>query len=103
MCSIWSIALPQTEHLPDYSSAMYLYIVILVAMIIFQQSCYSKSMQYNTVGVVSVLNYMAIPLGYLLDWAIIGESFDSLELVGAGIIFGINIVIATLRIRGQID
>jgi hypothetical protein len=51
---------------------MYLCIVILAAMIIFQQSCFSKSMQYNTVGVVNVLNYMAIPLGYLLDWAIIG-------------------------------
>jgi len=51
---------------------MYFYIAVLAAMIMFQQSCFSKSMQFNTVGVVNVLNYMAIPLGYLLDWAILG-------------------------------
>jgi len=60
-------------------------------------------MQYNTVGACNVIDYMAMPLSYLLDWAIVGQKFENLELVGAGLIFGINILIAILRIRGQID
>ena len=45
---------------------------------------------------------MAIPLGYLLDWVVVGQKFDSLEIIGAGLIFGVNTVIACLRIFGVI-
>jgi hypothetical protein len=41
---------------------------------------------------------MAIPLGYLLDWLIIGQKMNELELLGASLIFGMNVTIASLRI-----
>ena len=103
MSSIWSLVPFHTDKSPIYSFQMYLCVLALAAMIIFQQSFFSKSMQYNSVGAVNVLNYMAIPFGYFLDWILMGQTFDGLELIGAGLIFGINIVIATLRIKGYID
>ena len=60
-------------------------------------------MQYNSVGIIQVLLYLAIPLGYLLDWIFIGRDFEALELAGAGIICVINILITSLRLCGYIE
>ena len=63
----------------------------------------AKSMQYNTVGAVSILAYLAIPFGYFLDWICFNREFGVLELVGAGIICVANIVISFMRVKGYID
>ena len=63
----------------------------------------AKSMQYNTVGGASILLYLAIPFGYFLDWICFDRAFGGLELGGAGLICGANIVISFLRVRGIID
>ena len=60
-------------------------------------------MEYNTVGIVQVILYLAIPFGFFLDWAVLNEPMDAMELGGAGVICALNIVIATLRVKGIID
>jgi len=60
-------------------------------------------MSYNTIGMISVLMYLAIPLGYTLDFVFLDGTFGTIELIGAGIICFFNIGIATLRIKGIIE
>ena len=63
----------------------------------------TKSMQYNTVGVVQVFLYLAIPFGYFLDWLVLDQPMSGMELGGAGVICTLNIVIASLRVKGIIE
>ena len=63
----------------------------------------AKSMQFNTVGVASILLYLAIPMGYFLDWICFNRAFGKLELGGAGLICGANIGISFMRVKGYID
>jgi len=63
----------------------------------------TASMSYNTIGMVSVLMYLAIPLGYFLDYLFLNGAFGTIELVGAGIICVFNIGIAVMRIKGVIE
>ena len=51
----------------------------------------------------AILLYLAIPEGYLLDYFIYGTEFGGLEILGACIIVGVNVLIASLRIFGIID
>lgn len=60
-------------------------------------------MEYNTVGIVQVILYLAIPFGCFLDWAVLNQPMNAMELGGAGVICGLNILITTLRIKGIID
>ena len=50
-----------------------------------------------------MLNYLAIPFGYVLDWVVVGQHLDRLELLGTLLIFGINVTLASLRTIGKID
>ena len=61
------------------------------------------AMKYNSIGMVSVLLYLAIPMGYFLDWLCLGKKFGGLELGGAAIICFVNIGIAVCRVKGYID
>ena len=63
----------------------------------------NASMRYNTVGMVAVLMYLAIPMGYLLDFIFLNGTFGTLELCGAGLICFFNIGIAVMRIKGCIE
>lgn len=63
----------------------------------------TNSMQYNSVGMVGIILYMAIPLGYFLDVIFFGVTMDSLEIIGATIIVLTNCTIAGLRIKGIIE
>lgn len=63
----------------------------------------SKSMEYNTVGIVQVILFLAIPFGYFLDWAVLNQPMGAMELGGAAVICSCNILIATLRVKGIID
>ena len=65
---------------------MFLMIVFGVVVYIGQQGTMAKSMQYNTVGAASILLYLAIPMGYFLDWIVFSRAFGALELAGAGVI-----------------
>ena len=47
--------------------------------------------------------YLAIPFGCFLDWAVLDQPMNSMELGGAAIICTLNILIATLRVKGIID
>jgi drug/metabolite transporter (DMT)-like permease len=60
-------------------------------------------MQYNSVGMIGIILYMAIPLGYFWDIILFDASMGILEIAGATIIVLTNISIASLRIKGIID
>lgn len=51
------------------------------------------SMNYNSIGMMQVICYLAIPIGYILDYLVFGTEFGTVEIAGALIIFGVNIVI----------
>jgi drug/metabolite transporter (DMT)-like permease len=59
---------------------------------------FSLSWQYNSIGIIAVLIYLAIPLGYFLDWLFLGRDFSTNELIGAGLICVVNIIIVSLRL-----
>lgn len=74
------------------------------ALLIFaEQNLITNSMKYNTVGSVMLIMYLLIPFGYFLDWLVVGQQFEGLELVGAAIICLTNIVINWLRLKGYIE
>ena len=104
-CPIWSLAIPVTKavNLTSYTTSLYLAVFGLAMVGFCQQALISKAMQYNTVGIVQVILYLAIPFGYFLDWAVLGQGMNAMELAGAGVICGLNILIATLRIKGIIE
>ncbi len=102
MNSVWGFVLPPLKP-TEYSIEFYISMAGLGLLLTLQQSCFSKSMSYSTVGAVSVINYLLIPIGYFLDWLVIGQQFDTLDLIGGGLICATNIVIATLRIYGVIN
>jgi len=60
-------------------------------------------MQYNSVGGVGIILYLAIPLGYFLDSIVFGTTMNLLEILGAFIIVLTNICIAAMRIKGIIE
>ena len=102
---IWSMISPITkaDELPNYSWLCFLFILVTVLISFIQQGTMAKSMQYNNVGMASILLYLAIPIGYFLDWICFDRAFGSLELGGAGLICGANILISFLRVFGYIE
>ena len=105
LCSSWTLVAPDKniEHFPIYDTSLYLLLILTVACGFFYLASISKSMQYNTVGVVQVILYLAIPFGYFLDWLFFGLSIGNLEIWGAVLICLLNIVIAVLRIKNIIS
>jgi drug/metabolite transporter (DMT)-like permease len=59
-------------------------------------------MKFNKAGAIGTIIYLSIPVGYALDWFIVGQEFHVLDIVGAAIITMTNVTIATLRIKGLI-
>ena len=104
-CPIWSLAMPVTKpmNLTHYSVTLYLAIFGLACLEFCHLTAITKSMEYNTVGIVQVILYLCIPFGCFLDWAVLDEPMGGMELGGAAVICGLNIVIATLRLKGIIE
>ena len=104
-CPLQSLFIPVTKaaELTLYGWELYLATFGLAVVAFLQQASISKSMEYNTVGVVQIIMYLCIPFGCFLDWAVLDQPMGLLELCGAAVICGINIIIATLRIKGIID
>lgn len=73
-------------------------VALIVIVYYCQQGTMAKSMQYNTVGAASILLYLAIPVGYFLDWIVFDRNFGALELGGAAIICASNIIISVMRV-----
>ena len=90
-------------ELPLYGKELYLALFGLACLEFCHLSAQTKSMEYNTVGVVQVIFFLCIPLSYFLDWAVLKEPMGAMELGGAAIICGINILITTLRLKGLIE
>ena len=105
LAPVWSTLAPTTEveQLPVYSLSMFLTVVFGVLVYNTEQVIIAKSMQYNTVGAASIIMYLAIPIGYFLDWIVFDRDFGGLELGGAGVICLSNIVISFMRVKGYID
>ena len=91
------------ESSPDYSVFLYLTMVGACFAFSAQNGLMTISMEYCTIGMVSVLLYLAIPMGYLLDWIFLSTKFGVLELTGAAIICFVNVLISVLRVQGIID
>ena len=54
-------------------------------------------------GSVAVINYLAIPFSYFLDYLFFGRPLGWIELTGAAIIFITNVFITYARIKKWID
>ena len=72
LAPIWSqaILVRQTvETTPIYDKGL-LYLTMIGASLLlsFQNAAMTISMKYNTLGIVAILLYLAIPFGYLLDF-----------------------------------
>ena len=104
-CPVWSIATPVSKAVDVtlYGYELYLSMFGLAIIYFIEQAAISKSMEYNTVGVVQVIMYLCIPFGFFLDWAILDQPMGGMALGGAGVICGLNILINSLRIKGYIE
>ena len=104
-CPIWSLIIPikKAVDFALYGHELYLAVFGLALVAFSQQATMAKSMQYNTVGIVQVILYLAIPFGCFLDWAILNQPMSGMEMAGAAVICTLNITIATLRVKGIID
>ena len=104
-CPIWLLVIPiqKATDLTLYGYELYLAIFGLALVYFVQQSTMAKSMEYNTVGIVQVILYLAIPFGCFLDWAVLNQPMSAMEMGGAAVICFLNISIATLRIKKIID
>jgi drug/metabolite transporter (DMT)-like permease len=99
--AIWGFVAPQNKPtVRGYD--FYLCTVGLSVLLTLQQSSFVKSMKFNKAGAIGTIIYLSIPVGYALDWFIVGQEFHVLDIVGAAIITMTNVTIATLRIKGLI-
>lgn len=94
----WGFFLPQ-EIETNRSLEFYLYCVAMTLMMVCSQPCYVLAMKYIRPGTVAVLNFLGIPLGYLIDWMVLNQDFGYMELTGAVIIFGTNVAIGLIKAR----
>mmetsp|Transcript_10204 Transcript_10204/g.17191 ORF Transcript_10204/g.17191 Transcript_10204/m.17191 type:complete len:83 (+) Transcript_10204:1182-1430(+) len=78
--------------------------MILAALIQFAFSvCMTVSFKYLTATLSGVLIYLAIPFGFILDYLIFGTIISRMEIIGASLIVGVNVVLATLKGSGVIN
>ena len=86
-----------------YSLTVYGFLFVTIMLQASAVMLFCASWKYNTVGTSAVLVYLAIPIGYFFDWLFIGREISSLEILGALIIFGTNIIIVSLRLLKKIN
>ena len=60
----------------------------------------TRSMKFITAGMAAILTYIAVPIGYILDYFFLGTHVGYLELIGAFIIVGSNVIIGILVFKG---
>ena len=71
---------------------MYVFIAAIAVAFVTQQFLWISSMRFNTAVEVTPLMYFSIPIGYVLDILIFGVEIQTLEVIGACVIFFSNII-----------
>ena len=102
MNAVWGFVSPTTKQ-TIYSTDLYLWTFGLAMVQVLQQICGIISMKYNRAGYQSTISFLVIPFGYFLDWLVVEQKLDALELIGAAIICVTNMGITTMRLKGIID
>ena len=100
--SIWSFA-QQRETFPLYSPVMFAFLVGQALVLFLMQVSMTVAYKYVTAAVSSVIIYVNIPMGYLLDYLFFGKVIGKLETVGACLIVGVNVTLGFLKGRGYIS
>ena len=63
----------------------------------------TKSFSIITAGMAGILIYIAVPIGYILDYLFFNTHIGLLEIIGVCIIVGTNVVIGILLYYGVIS
>lgn len=67
------------------------------------QMLMTKSFTMISAGMASILIYIAVPIGYILDYLFLHTPIGLLEIIGVCVIVGTNVVIGTLLYFGVIS
>ena len=67
------------------------------------QMLMTKSFSIITAGMAGILIYIAVPIGYILDYLFLHTQIGLLEIIGVCIIVGTNVVIGVLLYFGVIS
>lgn len=63
----------------------------------------TKSFKFITAGMAGILIYIAVPIGYVLDYLFLHTQIGGIEILGVGIIVGTNVIIGFLLYFGVIS
>jgi drug/metabolite transporter (DMT)-like permease len=96
--SLWEFGRPSPK-VTLYSGEMYLWALVIGLIFVAQQSLFTAALSFTEAGGLAVINYLAIPFSYFLEWVFIARSLTPLELVGAAIIFFTNVFITVARLK----
>lgn len=87
----------------EYSLELYLWTFAMGVIFVVQQSLFVVALKIVGAGSVAVINYLAIPFSYFLDFLFFGRAFGVMELAGGCLIFLTNVLITWARIKKYID
>ena len=92
---VWSF-FQQREFMPKYDTVLILYILGIGFCFFVMQMMMTKAFRFISAGMAGILIYVAVPMGYILDYLFLHTKIGTLEIIGVGIIVGSNIVIGFL-------
>jgi drug/metabolite transporter (DMT)-like permease len=99
---LWSF-LQQRQTYPIYDWTLFLYILGIGLAFYGVQMLMTKSFKFITAGMAGILIYIAVPIGYILDYAFLGTRIGLIEIIGACIIVSSNVIIGFLLYKGVIS
>jgi len=62
----------------------------------------TKAFKFITAGMAGILIYVAVPVGYFLDYFVLHTKIGTIEITGACIIVISNVAIGVLLFKGWI-
>ena len=89
--------------MPIYDWTLILYILGIGFAFFAVQMLMTKSFNFITAGMAGILIYIAVPIGYILDYFFLHTQIGMLEIIGACIIVGSNVIIGFLLYLGVIN
>lgn len=102
MSPIWSF-IQQREVSPVYDWKLLLYILGIGIAFWVMQMLMTKSFKFITAGMAGILIYIAVPIGYVLDYLFLNTQIGGMEIGGVCIIVGTNVIIGFLLYFGVIN
>lgn len=99
---IWSF-FQQRDDYPIYDWTLLFYILAIGVAFWAMQMLMTKSFSIITAGMAGILIYIAVPIGYILDYLFLHTHIGALEIVGVCIIVGTNVMIGILLYFGYIS